>query len=149
MENLIGQFGYLGLFLITFLAASIVPLSSELVVLAMPALGYNIWLVGLVASIGNYGGAVTVYYMGKFGSDFVLSRYVTIESAKLQKAQNWFERWGPAALLMCWAPFIGDALCLMAGSLHMNFGNFSLWAFLGKGGRYVAMLAAWVWLVGY
>jgi membrane protein YqaA with SNARE-associated domain len=149
MASLIGQFGYLGLFVISFLAASIIPMSSEVVVLAMPAVGYNIWLVGLVATIGNYGGACTVYYMGQVGTDFVLSRYMTIEPEKLARAHDWFERWGPAALLLCWLPFVGDPLCGVAGMLRMNFWKFSFWTFLGKGSRYVVMLAAWVWVVGY
>lgn len=59
------QFGYPGLFIISFLAASLLPLSSEIFVLAMPPLGYSPWGVGIVATIGNYAGALMNYYVGK------------------------------------------------------------------------------------
>lgn len=142
IESFILQFGYIGLFLVSFLAATILPLSTELIVVLMPAMGFNIWLVGIFATLGNYLGALTMYYMGWYGTDFVLARYVTIEPDKLERAQDWFRRWGAPALLLSWVPFIGDPLCAVAGSLKMPFPIFTLWTIIGKGARYVVLLGA-------
>ena len=73
MIDFIFSLGYLGLFIISFLAASLIPLSSELFVLGMPVLGYNIWLVAVVATLGNFFGALLNYYVGKKGSDLCLA----------------------------------------------------------------------------
>ena len=138
--NFFFQFGYLGLFAISFLAASILPLSSELFVLAMPPLGYNLWLVGIVATLGNYAGALTNYYVGQKGTDFVLSRYFKVSDKTWSRAERFYERWGPIALFFSWVPFIGDPLTAVAGALRMDWRIFTFWVLLGKGFRYVILL---------
>lgn len=142
IESFILQFGYLGLFIVSFLAASILPLSTEIFVIIMPTMGFNIWLVGIFATLGNYVGALTMYYMGWYGTDFVLSRYVTIEQDKIDRAQEWFARWGPPTLLLSWVPFIGDPLCAVAGSLKMPLITFTIWTIMGKSSRYIVLLGA-------
>lgn len=142
IESFILQFGYFGLFVVSFLASTILPLSTELFVIIMPPMGFNIWLVGIFATLGNYLGALTMYYMGWYGTDFVLARYVTIEQDKIDRAQTWFARWGPPTLLLSWMPFIGDPLCAVAGSLKMPFTTFTIWTIIGKGLRYVVLLGA-------
>lgn len=142
-EFLITQFGYLGLFIISLVAASIIPLSSEVFVLAMPAMGFNVWLVGLVATAGNFTGALTVYYMGKKGTEYLLAKYPRLDGKRLTQAENWFHRWGAPVLLLAGLPIIGDPICLVAGTLHMKFWTFSLWTFIGKGWRYVLLLGFW------
>lgn len=136
------QFGYVGLFIVSLVAASIVPLSSEIFVVAMIPLGYNIWVVGLVATAGNVVGAYTMYYMGIKGTAYITQRY-NIKEERMEQAKNWFDRWGPAVLLLSAAPVIGDPICLVAGSLRMNLFTFTFWATIGKGWRYVLLLGAW------
>lgn len=142
LVNFVYQFGYVGLFIISFLAASIVPLSTEVVVVVMPTLGFNLFWVGMVATAGNYLGALTVYYMGWYGSDFVLSHWITVDPEKQKRAHDWFTQWGAPILLMTWMPFFGEPLCAVAGMLKVSFPVFSFWTFLGKGARYVVLLGA-------
>ncbi|MCA9924621.1 MAG: DedA family protein [Anaerolineales bacterium] len=134
------QFGYLGLFIISFLAASLLPLSSEFFVLAMPPLGYNIWLVGIVATVGNFAGALMNYYVGKKGSDFIFARYFQIKQETWDKAESFYRRWGPVALFFSWVPIIGDPLTAVAGALHLDIRVFTFWVIIGKGFRYVVLL---------
>lgn len=134
------QFGYLGLFIISFLAASLLPLSSELFVLGMPPLGYNPWLVGIVATLGNFSGALTNYYVGMKGTDFALARYFEVKEKTWQRAERFYERWGPVALFFSWVPFIGDPLTAVAGAFHIDIRVFTFWVMLGKGMRYVVLL---------
>lgn len=148
-ETLITQFGYLGLFIISMVAASIIPLSSEVVVLAMPAMGFNVWMVGIVATVGNFAGALTVFYMGKKGTEYLLERYPRLEGDRLKQAETWFKRWGPPVLLLAGLPVIGDPICLVAGSLHMNIWTFSIWTFFGKGWRYVLLLGLWQTILSF
>lgn len=142
-EEIIVQFGYVGLFVVSMLAASILPFSSEIFVVLMPTFGYNIWMVGIVATVGNYAGALTVYYMGRKGTEYILERYPRIDRTRLEQAEAWFGRWGPSVLLLAGIPIIGDPICLVAGSLHMKLSTFSIWSFVGKGWRYVLILGLW------
>jgi len=134
------QLGYFGLFIVSFLGASLVPLATEAFVLGMPGLGYNVWIVTLIAVIGNYLGNLFNYYVGMKGTDFVLSRYVKIKEETWQRAERMYERWGPIALFFSWVPIIGDPLTAVAGALHLDLGTFTFWVLLGKVVRYVLLL---------
>jgi membrane protein YqaA with SNARE-associated domain len=140
MTEFIFSLGYFGLFAISFLSASLLPLASEAILLGMPLLGYNIWLVGLIATLGNYAGTLLNYYVGKKGSDFVLSRYIKINPKTWARAERLYQRWGPVALFFSWVPFIGDPLTAVAGALNMHIRTFTFWVLLGKGIRAVVLL---------
>lgn len=147
--ELMTQFGYLALFTASFLSASALPMSSAVFVLGMPALGYNIWLVGLVAVLGGYCGGATTYYIGWKGSDLLFGKWFKVEEAKIEQARYWFTRWGLWTLLLAAAPFIGDALCAVAGVLGVRFWKFTAVTIFGKGWHYVAMLLIWhLWSSG-
>ena len=134
------RFGYFGLFLISFLSASLLPLASEFFVVAMPPLGYDTWWIVIYATAGSFLGSLTNYYVGSKGGDFVLSRYVQIKPTTLQRAQNFYQRWGPVALFFSWVPFIGDPLTAVAGTLKLDLRIFAFWVILGKALRYVVIL---------
>lgn len=140
MIDFLFSLGYLGLFVISFLAASLLPLSSELFVLGLPALGYNIWGVMLVATTGNYCGALLNYYVGKKGADFALSRFIQIKPKTWAKAERYYKKWGPVALFFSWVPFIGDPLTAVAGALELPLSTFTFWVLLGKTIRYLVLL---------
>jgi membrane protein YqaA with SNARE-associated domain len=134
------RLGYLGLFIVSFLGASLVPLSTEAFVLGMPTVGYNVWLVTLIAIIGNFIGNIFNYYVGMKGSEFILSRFVKIKPETWARAERMYERWGPIALFFSWVPIIGDPLTAVAGALHMHMGTFTFWVLLGKLVRYALLL---------
>ena len=140
-NELILQFGYIGLFIVSAVAASIVPLSNEVLVIAMPPLGFNPWIVGLVATLGNVVGALTMYWLGVKGVDFVVERY-SVKKERLEQAEAWFKRWGTPSLLLAGLPIIGDPICLAAGVTRMRLPKFLAWTFVGKGWRYVLILGA-------
>ncbi|MCA9918620.1 MAG: DedA family protein [Anaerolineales bacterium] len=140
MTTFIFSLGYFGLFFISFLSASLVPLASEVFVLGMPPLGYNPWWVVVVATLGSYTGSLLNYTIGKKGTDFVLGRYVKINPKTWAKAERFYERWGPVALFFSWVPFIGDPLTAVAGALHMPLGPFSFWVLFGKTLRYLVLI---------
>ena len=97
MIDFLFSLGYLGLFIISFLAASLLPLSSELFVLGCRSRLQSL-VVALVATIGNYCGTLVNYYVGKRGTDFVLGRYFQIKPETWARAERFYERWGPVAL---------------------------------------------------
>ena len=134
------QLGYFGLFIVSFLGASLLPLSTEAFVLGMPTVGYNVWIVTIVAIVGNYLGNIFNYFVGMKGSDFVFSRYVKIDPKTWARAERTYDRFGPLALFFSWVPIIGDPLTAVAGALHMNLGTFTFWVLLGKLVRYTLLL---------
>lgn len=140
LEEVALSFGYFGLFAVSFLAATLLPFSSEALVALMPHLGYKILLILLFATAGNYLGALTNYYVGKKGSRFIFSRYIRVGPEKLQKAQQLYERWGAPVLFFSWVPVIGDPLTVIPGLLNGNIVVFTFWVLLGKTLRYIVVL---------
>ena len=147
LEQIIMQFGYAGLVLISFLSATLLPFSSEVVVALMPPLGYNSWLILLFATIGNSLGALANYYVGNKGGQFLLTRYIHIAPETLQRAKAIYERWGTPILFFSWVPIIGDPLTVVPGILNANVFVFTCWVVLGKAVRYgfVLGLSQWLW----
>ena len=94
-----------------FLAATFVPLSSEAVLLAVLELHPELqWPALAVATVCNTLGGMTSYLVGRF-----------LATRKPLKEIEAIRKWGPAALLLAWAPLVGDALCVAAGWLKLNW----------------------------
>ncbi|CAN5409935.1 YqaA family protein [soil metagenome] len=139
-EEIILTFGYLGLFVVSFLAATLLPIGSELFVTLMVARGNNSGLIWLVATAGNYLGALTNYYVGYWGGDFLFARYIQVKPESQQKAQALYQRWGAPVLFFSWVPIVGDALTVISGTLKLSLSVFTIWVLLGKGLRYVVVI---------
>ncbi len=136
IQDMIFQSGYLGLFLVSFLAATLVPLGSEIFVAVMAVSGYDPWFVFAVATSGNTLGSITNYYVGKLGTNFLLSRYIKVDSQKRQKAEKMYQKWGSPILSLAWIPIIGDPLTVVAGVFNLDLWIFTFWVALGKSFRY-------------
>jgi membrane protein YqaA with SNARE-associated domain len=140
-------FSYLSLFAICYIAATLFPLGSEVMVVWMVTQDYNNGLVLVVASAGNFLGSLTNYFVGKWGSDFLLSRWIRMDPATLQRAQDLYGRWGAPSLFFNWLPIIGDPLTLVSGIFKLRLSLFSFWVSLGTVLRYLTViwLTQWVW----
>lgn len=129
---------YGGLFLWSFLAATLLPLGSELALIALVRSEEQIFAPILVATAGNYLGSCTTYWIGRrtvqaFGKDDT--------AANDSKAARLLRRYGQPALLLSWMPIIGDALVVLAGAMRIPFARFSFWIAIGKVARYAVV--AW------
>ena len=133
---------YLTLLAVSFLAATILPAQSELTLAGMLLSGaYEPrWLI-LVATVGNTAGACVNWGLGRFIHIFRNSRWFPVSNAKLERAERWYAKWGIWSLLLSWAPFIGDALTVLAGIARVRLAMFTLLVGLAKGGRYLVL--AW------
>ena len=133
------EFGYFGLFLSAFLAATILPLSSEVVLTVLLLAELDPVLLVTVATAGNVLGSVVNYAIGFYGSLFLLQRVLRISEDKFDRSKQRFEKYGVISLLFAWVPVIGDPLTLIAGVLRINLITFLILVTLGKLGRYVVV----------
>lgn len=133
---------YVTLFGAAFLAATILPFSSEVVLFALLREGGDPVILVLIATLGNTLGAVINWSLGRYLLHFQDRRWFYFKPAQIEKAQRWFQRYGFWSLLMAWAPVGGDALTLIAGIMKVRLVVFLLLVGIGKGLRYVSV----VWL---
>lgn len=133
----LSDYGYWGLFLSSFSAATILPLSSELVLGSLLAHGFDPCMSVGVATIGNVLGSVTNYGLGLLGSRVVFLKLFKMSDQKIKIAQCRFEKYGMFALLFAWVPVVGDPLTVVAGMLKINFVLFVVLVGIGKCLRYI------------
>ncbi len=138
--------GYPALFLLSFLAATLFPLGSEWLLVALIAGGFEPLPVVAVASAGNVLGACSSYAIGCYGSAFLATRLLRMDEGERARAERFFTRYGSWSLLLSWLPVIGDPLCLVAGMLRVGVGRFVLLVLTGKVARYA--LVAWATVEG-
>ncbi len=134
------EYGPLGLFLSAFLAATLLPMSSEAVLGAALAAGMDSTVALSAASLGNVSAIVLNYGLGYVLYDQTHAR---LERSRMgRKTLAWGRRWGYGALLASWLPVIGDPLTLVAGLVRLNFWYFLLIAGSLRIARYAVIAAA-------
>jgi membrane protein YqaA with SNARE-associated domain len=132
-----GVLSLLLLFASSFVAATVLPLSSE-VPLALVIRNSGDWLVPvLVATAGNTFGACTTYWLARAAVAVAPPR-----SERTRRASALLGKYGAPAMLLSWVPLLGDVLVLLAGAARMPVWRFIGWTTLGKGSRYVMVALA-------
>lgn len=135
-------YAYPGLFIAAFGAATLLPLQSEaLLVALLLGSGHPVWALLLVASAGNVLGSLVNWWLGRYLERFRERRWFPVSATRLAQAQAWYGRYGRWSLLLSWLPVIGDPLTLVAGIMREPLWRFTLIVTLAKTIRY-AVLAA-------
>ena len=133
----LNQPGYASLFLMSFLASTLLPLGSEWLLVMMLVGGYDPLSAVATATVGNYLGAVVTYLIGVGGGSWLIEKIIRVSPQQQERARHYYQRFGAYSLLFSWLPVVGDPLCLVGGLLRVNFGLFSLLVVVGKLARYV------------
>ena len=129
---------YLSLFTISFLAATILPFSSELTLAGLIiASNYNKLLLLIVASFGNVLGSVVNWVLGYYSRNLTIKKWFPFKEAQIERSSKWFSKFGKWSLLFAWVPIIGDPLTLVAGLLRVRFLDFIILVAIGKVSRYL------------
>ncbi len=115
----ITDYGLWGLGVAAFLGATLVPVSSEVAVVAALKMGLPPWQVFISASIGNALGASLNYILGWLFSGRIEERLQAGKAGR--KALRWTQKYGKWSLLGSWLPIVGDPLCLAAGLFRLDF----------------------------
>ena len=118
--------GLLSLFLGSFFAATLLPGGSEAVLFGvLKNYPETLWSALLIATVGNTLGGMVSFGMG----------WLLPQTQQLKHVEK-LRRYGTPALLLAWVPLVGDALCLAAGWLRLNWWQAALFMALGKFARY-------------
>jgi membrane protein YqaA with SNARE-associated domain len=128
----------LSLFVTAFLAATILPFSSEVALFTAVEAGLDKHTALLVASLGNILAIIFNYYLGYFLYEKTKEKLLKSKSGK--KALHVGHTYGYWALLLSWLPIIGDPLTLVAGMVRLNFFTFLLIAGALRIIRYLIVL---------
>ena len=134
LVQLLIDWGYLGLFISALLAGSIVPFSSELVMIALVKVGLSPVMCVLFATLGNTIGGMTCYYMGRLGNVVWIEKYFKVKKEKVDKMQTFLQGKGALMGFFAFLPFVG----FMRSNVWLTTSSM----FAGKLIRYAVMLLA-------
>jgi membrane protein YqaA with SNARE-associated domain len=133
-----------GLFLASFLAATVVPFSSEVVLTAVLANGTDVMWAVLIASLGNWAGGMTSFALGFLGKWEWIEKYLRVKRATIEKWHNRLYNRGAIFAFLTWLPGVGDIFAIGLGVLRTNIWVVAITMFFGKLLRYIV----WAWLTG-
>lgn len=140
--QLLIDWGYLGLFLSALIAGSILPFSSELVLVALVKLGLSPALCVLSAALGNTVGGMTCYYIGRLGRTDWVEKYLRVKPEKVERMQRFLQGKGALMAFFVFLPIVGEVIAIALGLMRSNVWITTLSMFTGKLLRYVLMLLA-------
>lgn len=137
---------YASLFLTAFLAATVLPLSSELLFITLLSQEHSAAALIFWATLGNTLGACVNWWLGTLlrhnASSARARRWTSrlrLTEKELTRAAEWFARYGKWSLLFAWAPIVGDALTVIAGLARVPLWQLALLAGAGKLARYLSL----------
>jgi len=124
--------GYLGLFLGSFLAATILPFSSEILVTGMLIAGGSPVNILIVASTGNWLGSLSTYGIGWLGKWGWIEKWFKISREKIERQQAKIAKYGSLLAFFVWIPVVGDVFALGLGFYKINFTKCCIFMLIGK-----------------
>lgn len=136
------EWGLPGLFISALLAGSIVPFSSELVLVALVNLGLPPVACIISAALGNTAGGMTCYYMGRLGKISWIEKYFKVKKEKVDKMVNFLQGKGALMAFFAFLPAIGEVIAIALGFMRSNTWITLGSMFLGKLIRYIILLYA-------
>jgi membrane protein YqaA with SNARE-associated domain len=134
------ELGLLGLFIGSFLAATIVPFSSDVLFFGMLYTQHSPLILLCTATAGNTLGGITSYFLGYFAKWQWLEIYFGIKQEAIFKKSHIIQKYGFWLALLSWLPFIGDILAVALGFFRIPKVPVFIGVFLGKGLRYALLI---------
>ena len=133
------EFGYFGLFVAAFLAATILPLSSEVVLSVLLFNGLSPVALVSIATVGNVLGSLTNYGLGYWAGPKVAQKWLKMSEEEFVRTEQRFEKYGLFSLCFAWVPIVGDPITVVAGILRIRLWWFVLLVTAGKLLRYIVI----------
>ena len=134
------DWGYWGMFLSAFIAGSVLPFSSEAVLVACIGLGLDPVLSVISATAGNVAGGMTCYWMGHLGNIEWIERYLHVKKEKMDKAEKFVHGRGAWMAFFAFIPILGSAISIVLGLMRANIWIVILSMTTGKILRYAILV---------
>jgi membrane protein YqaA with SNARE-associated domain len=138
------NWGYVGIFLSALLAGSVIPFSSEAILVALvhPSTGLNPIICLSMASTGNLLGGMTCYWIGRLGRTDWLEKYFHMKPEKIICMQIYLHNRSAFISFFAFLPVVGDMIAVSLGFLRSNLLIVSIGMFTGKLLRYISVVMA-------
>lgn len=141
------EWGYWGMFISAFLAGTVLPFSSEAVLLACIGLGLDPILSTLSTTAGNALGGLTCYWIGHLGKTEWIEKYLGVSKKQMDKAERFIKGRGSWIAFLSFLPVIGDTILVVLGLMRANAVIVAISMTIGKLARYAILVATTLKLI--
>jgi membrane protein YqaA with SNARE-associated domain len=138
------EYSLWGLFLASFLAATVVPFSSEALLSVLIATGTDVTTAILVATAGNWLGGLSSFAIGYLGKWEWIEKYLRVKRETIEKWHDRLYKRGAVFAFFSWLPAVGDVFSVGLGLLRANIIITALSMLAGRFIRYLI----WGWITG-
>lgn len=133
---------YFGLFVVSFLAATLLPGGSEIALTAaLTTTQKSVVLLIAFATIGNVLGSLVNWVLGRYFNHLQDRSWYPIKPNQMVRAEQWYRKYGRWSLFLSWAPIIGDPLTLISGMFREPLISFVILVTIAKLTRYLVVSA--------
>ena len=133
-------YGYLGMLVAAFLAGSVFPFSSELVMTALMATGLDPWQLMIYGTIGNVLGSALNYCIGRLGKVEWFEKYLHVKPKDMERAERFMAGHGAWMGFFAFLPVLGSAITILLGLMRANVVISFVAITLGKIFRYIILI---------
>jgi len=147
VQQFLIDMGYPGLFVSAMLAGSIVPFSSEIVLVVLIKLGFDPLYSVVWASLGNTAGGMSCYYIGYLGKIEWAEKYFKVKHEKILKMQKFLQGKGAMMAFFAFLPTIGEVISMALGFMRSNVLLTTTSMFVGKLVRYIFVVYCMLYAV--
>ena len=138
----LASLGYLGLFIGSFLAATVIPFSADFLLIGSLMAGGDPGISFITATTGNWLGSLTSYWLGRIGKWEWIEKWFKVSEEKLLRQKSRIDRYGSLLAFLAWLPFIGDIFAIALGFYKVPFFKCCVFILMGKAARFLA----WIFL---
>ncbi len=146
MLEFLQSYGLVGLFLGSFLAATLIPFSSEILLTGVLIAGVTPFHAFIAATAGNWLGGMTSYYAGHLGRWDIIEKWFRIKEETLLKQRARIERFGSLIALFAWLPVIGDVLALGLGFYRIDPIKSAIYMLVGRAIRFAIWISLYLYV---
>ncbi len=132
--------GYWGMGLAAFIAGSFIPYSSEVVMVALNAMGLSAWKLVVFGSVGNVLGGCCNYFIGRNCSLSWIEQHLRISHDKIERTERFMGGRGAVMGFFAFLPIVGSALSLVLGITRANMPLSIISMAIGKTLRYALLM---------
>lgn len=143
------DYGYLGMGILSFLSGTVVPITSEVLLVFFLNLGLNAIGITLVATLGNTLGGVTCFLMGYLTTKEKAQKFFKISDKKMKRADKLILKYGFWAASVSFVPIFGEALLVTLGVMRVDKYKVIAVMAAGKLVRYMLITASYTGLSGF
>ena len=143
----LAEYGYIGLFFGAFLAATIIPLSSDVLLVLLLVAGAEPVTAVISATLGNWLGGLSSYGLGYLGKWEWIEKWFGVTKEKLERQRKKILKYGATLAFFSWLPFIGDVMAIGLGFYRINFKKSAVFMLIGKSARFIMWTIAYYYIV--